>query len=152
VFGPTSQIMKVGNMPKIVVNSCYGGFGISEAGMLRYAELKGITLWPETNQFRMMTYYTVPPELRVQQLSPEEWHAASTEERMARNDAYSNQTMHCSDIDRDDPALVQVVEELGAAAADQFAELRIADVPDDVKWCIDEYDGQEWVAEVHRKW
>lgn len=152
MFGPTSQIMKVGNMPKIVVNSCYGGFGISEAGMLRYAELKGITLWPETNQFRMMTYYTVPPELRVQQLSPEEWHAASTEERMARNDAYSNQTMHCSDIDRDDPALVQVVEELGAAAADQFAELRIADVPDDVKWCIDEYDGQEWVAEVHRKW
>jgi hypothetical protein len=45
-----------------------------------------------------------------------------------------------------------MVEELGAAAADHFAELRIADVPDDVKWTIEEYDGQEWVAEVHRTW
>jgi len=78
--------------------------------------------------------------------------AATTEQRMASNDAYSSQTLHCADIARDDPALVQVVEELGAAAADQFAELRIAEVPDDVKWYIDEYDGQEWVAEVHRRW
>jgi len=152
VFGPTSQITKVGNMPKIVVNACYGGFGISEAGMLRYAELKGITLYAELSQFSMMTYYTVPPDQRVEPLSSEQWRTATTEERMANNDAYSSQTIHCADIARDDPALVQVVEELGAAAADQFAELRIAEVPDDVKWCIDEYDGQEWVAEVHRKW
>jgi len=139
-------------MTKVVVNSCYGGFGISQAGMLRYAELKGITLYPEPSQFHMMTYYTVPPEQRVQPLSSEEWQSATTEQRMANNDAYSAQTLHCADIARDDPALVQVVEELGKAAADNFAELRIAVVPDDVKWYIDEYDGQEWVAEVHRKW
>jgi len=45
-----------------------------------------------------------------------------------------------------------VVEELGAAAADGYSELRIADVPDDVKWFIEEYDGKEWVAEKHRTW
>jgi hypothetical protein len=139
-------------MVKIVVNSCYGGFGISEAGMLRYAELKGIMLYAEPGQFSMTTYYTVPPDQRMQPLSSDEWRTATTEQRMANNDAYSSQTIHCSDIPRDDPALVQAVEELGAAAADQFSELRIADVPDDVKWYIDEYDGQEWVAEVHRKW
>ena len=152
MFGSTSQIMKVGNMPKIVVNACYGGFGISEAGMLRYAEIKGMTLYPEPGQFSTMTYYTVPPELRVQPLSSDEWLAATAEERIASNDAYSSQTIHCSDIPRDDPALVQAVEELGSAAADHYSELRIADVPDDVKWYIDEYDGQEWVAEEHRKW
>jgi len=139
-------------MPKIVVNSCYGGFGISQAGMLRYAELKGLTLYPEPSGFGTVTYHTVPESQRVQPLSSDQWLAATTEQRMANNDAYSRQTLHCSDIDRDDPLLVQVVEELGAAAADQFAELRIAEVPDDVKWYIDEYDGQEWVAEEHRRW
>ena len=98
-------------MPKIVLNSCYGGFSISEAGMLRYAEIKGITLYPEPNQFQMMTYYTVPPELRVEPLSSEQWLATTAEERIASNDAYSSQTIHCSDIDRDDPALIQVVED-----------------------------------------
>ena len=139
-------------MPKVVVNSCYGGFGINEAGMLRYAELKGIKLYPEMNEFRMMTYYTVPPEQRVQPLSSDEWLAATSEQRMAANDAYSAQTLHYADFDRADPMLIQVVEELGAAAADQYAEFRIADVPDDVKWTIEEYDGKEWVAEVHRTW
>jgi hypothetical protein len=139
-------------MPKIVVNACYGGFGISAAGMLRYAEIKGITLYPEPSEFSMMTYYTVPAEQRTEPLSSEQWQAATTEQRMAHNDVYSSQTLHCADIARDDPALVQMVEELGAAAADHFAELRIADVPDDVKWTIEEYDGQEWVAEVHRTW
>ena len=56
------------------------------------------------------------------------------------------------DIARDDPALVQVAEELGEAAADGYAELRVANVPDDVEWTIEEYDGKEWVAEKHRTW
>jgi hypothetical protein len=139
-------------MPKVVVNSCWGGFGISEAGMLRYAELKGITLYAEPSQFSMMTYYTVPLDQRVEPLSSEQWRTATTEQRMAHNDVYSSQTLHCANIARDDPALVQVVEELGTDAADHYAELRIAEVPDDVKWTIEEYDGREWVAEVHRTW
>ena len=32
------------------------------------------------------------------------------------------------------------------------AELRVIKIPDDVKWYIDEYDGMEWVAEIHRTW
>jgi hypothetical protein len=30
--------------------------------------------------------------------------------------------------------------------------LKVVRVPADVDWCIQEYDGQEWVAEVHRTW
>jgi hypothetical protein len=88
----------------------------------------------------------------VEPLSSEQWYAATAEQRTASNDAYSSQTIHCSDIPRDDPALVQLVEELGAAAADGYSELRIADVPDGVQWFIEEYDGKEWVAEKHRTW
>jgi len=61
-------------------------------------------------------------------------------------------SLYYYDISRDDPALVQTVEELGDAADDNYAQLRIADVPDDVEWYIDEYDGIETVREQHRTW
>ena len=54
--------------------------------------------------------------------------------------------------DRADPILVRVVEELGSEADGEFARLKVIEVPDDVKWTIDDYFGAEWVAEVHRKW
>lgn len=57
-----------------------------------------------------------------------------------------------NDIQRDDPILIQVVEELGDEAYDGFSKLKIVEIPDDVQWEIKEYDGREWVAEVHRTW
>lgn len=56
------------------------------------------------------------------------------------------------DMERDDPYLVQVVEEMGADADGRYAELKIVEIPADVNWTIEEYDGSEWVAEVHRTW
>ena len=57
------------------------------------------------------------------------------------------------EIERDDPRLVKVVESLGQEAADQFfCELKIVDVPDGILWEIEQYDGKEWVSEVHRIW
>lgn len=53
---------------------------------------------------------------------------------------------------RSDPDLVRVVEEMGEAANGRFARLRVVEVPDDVEWEIDEYDGTEHVAEKHRTW
>lgn len=46
-------------------------------------------------------------------------------------------------IKRDDPILVQVVEELKDEANGDFANLQIKDVPSGIKWRIDEYDGYE---------
>lgn len=56
------------------------------------------------------------------------------------------------DIDRDDVYLVQVIKDLGTDANGAYAELKIIEVPVDVKWQIEEYDGIEWVAEQHRTW
>jgi hypothetical protein len=56
------------------------------------------------------------------------------------------------DIVRDDPDLIRVIEELGQQANGRFAKLKIVEIPSDVKWQIDEYDGLEWVAECHRTW
>ena len=116
-------------MPKVVVNRDWGGFGLSDAAVLRYAELKGITL-----------VNMVDPEFTTFK----NWY----------RDGIKDDSHHFSqyDIDRDDPMLVQVVEELGEAADGEYASLRIANVPDDVKWYIDDYDGIETIREEHRTW
>lgn len=51
-------------------------------------------------------------------------------------------------ITRTDPRLVAAVE----AKLPGFDGLKAVDVPDDVDWVIEEYDGTEWVAERHRTW
>ena len=56
------------------------------------------------------------------------------------------------DFNRDDPRLIECVELLGGAAAGNFAKLKIVEIPDDVKWRIEEYDGKEKVVEIHRVW
>jgi hypothetical protein len=134
---------------KVVYNACFGGFSLSEAGIARYAEIKGITLYPERDpqypSFGIVTYWTVPPEDRTAILEGDAWNRASMEERKASNEAYGRMSLYSRDIPRDDPALVQVVEELGEKANGQCADLRIEDVPAGTLWRIDEYDGSERV-------
>ena len=84
---------------KVVINRCYGGFGLSEKAM----KFLGVgSEWP--------------------------------------------------DIARNDPKLVECVEKLGEEANGAYAELKVVGIPDDVNWEIGEYDGLEWVEEVHRRW
>jgi hypothetical protein len=55
-------------------------------------------------------------------------------------------------LERNDPILIEVIEELGETANGSYAELKIVEIPDDINWVIQEYDGIEWVAEVHQTW
>jgi hypothetical protein len=135
---------------KIVINKCYGGFGLSDAGMMRYAEIKGITLYPEDASYGK-TYYTVPPELRQPDIG-DGFYKLPLEERIKYNITSNGERLWSGDIERDDPALVQVVEELGDESGGGYAELSVVEIPDDVIWEIEEYDGKEWVAEQHRTW
>ena len=110
---------------KVVINKCYGGFGLSHAAIMRYGELKGINLVTDENSRFRDVYVDV-----------------------IKNENYFSE----HEIERNDSALVQVVEELGEKASGPHAELKVVEIPDDVKWKIDEYDGSEWVAEQHRTW
>ena len=51
------------------------------------------------------------------------------------------------DWDRTCPILIAAVEN-----ANYCGDLCIVNVPDEVHWYIEEYDGLEYVAEVHRTW
>ena len=57
------------------------------------------------------------------------------------------------EIPRDDPKLIEAVETIGLLASNTLSsDLKIVEIPEDVKWEIAEYDGLEWVAECRRTW
>lgn len=56
------------------------------------------------------------------------------------------------DINRDDPILVDVVEKLEKLSWGQLSALKIVEIPEDVDYTIEEYDGYEHIAEKHRRW
>ena len=133
---------------KVVINACHGGFGLSERAAMRYAELKGLTLYPEHNPL-YTTYWLVPEGEREDQTNYRTW---SLDQRQASNVRQAKQMLGECATPRDDPALVQVVEELGDDASGRFSALAIVEIPDGVAWQIEEYDGYEHVAERHRTW
>jgi len=47
---------------KVVINTCYGGFGLSHEATLRYYGLKGIKVYPFKDRFDLWTYATVPKD------------------------------------------------------------------------------------------
>lgn len=126
-------------MTKVVYNACYGGFGLSKEACQRYWDIKGQQVWIEDVQWGF-TVWLVPPEERLEE---REWSSMTMDERHDFNYQYSKQTWYNRNVDRHDPVLVQVVEELGDKANGECAKLRIAEVSGAYR--IDEYDGSESV-------
>ena len=113
----------------IVINKAYGGFGLSREAVLLYLDLVGITYTLEDQEDR------------------------DTQTRLGSKIMINNKEFfERYDIERNDPALVTTVRRLGKNAGGEFAKLKIVEVPAGVEWYIEEYDGQEWVAEKHRTW
>jgi hypothetical protein len=54
--------------------------------------------------------------------------------------------------DRVNPILIDVIEELEEQANTENSSLKIVEIPDDVKWYIEDRDGWEHIAEVHKVW
>jgi hypothetical protein len=123
-------------MTKVVFNNCYGGFSLSEEACRRYWELQGKEVWIEDG-----IVWLVPPEERVKK---GDWYSMTMDQRVEYNEKYSKQTWYDRHVDRHDPILVQVVEELGAKANGMCASLAIAETYG--RYRIDEYDGSESVA------
>jgi len=141
---------------KVVINRCFGGFGLSKEACQRYWDIKGQQVWIEDDtkfkSFGLFTVWLVPPEDRLESKEGEAFYSMSMEERKSYNEKHSEQTWYYRDVDRNDPTLVQVVEQMGDAANGSHSELAVVEIPDGVQWEIDEYDGREHVAETHRTW
>lgn len=53
---------------------------------------------------------------------------------------------------RTNAKLIECIEALGDKASGNYSKVVVVKIPDDVNWEIEEYDGIEWVSEVHRTW
>jgi len=139
---------------KVVINKCYGGFNLSHEAVMRYLEIKDIVVYPEQDKsyWGFWTYWLVKSEDRVERKEGEAFYAMPMNERIAYNKLCSEQSFYERDIERHDPVLAQVVEELGDVANGHCANLRVVDIPDGVEYTVEEYDGLEHIAEVHRTW
>lgn len=138
---------------KIVINKCFGGFGLSDTAYewliehgvkcKKYIEQKknpktGLYLpEPKNDGFVIFDRTLDPPSKQ------NEMHIR----------CMGRYWTGCYDSElRAIPLVVQCVEELGEKADGQYAKLAIVDIPDDVDWEIDEYDGQETIREKSRSW
>ena len=148
-------------MQKIVINRCFGGYGLSGAAFELIAKKLGKEChwfaleWTEGNRRLVPVSGFSAKDTRLKQafdrsdfsevylptLRPED-----------RNSLWKAHSIPDFRDQRDNPILVAVVEELGDNACSSHAELRVVEIPDGVKWVIEEDDGREWVSEAHQIW
>ena len=119
---------------KVVINECHGGFGLSTLAFTKLIE-KGwkTTTFNEEGNFE-------DPNADIVVAKGSLWGDYGFVQ-------YSN-----SQSIRSHPDVIHVVEQLGKEANGRFAELKIVEIPDDIEWEIEEYDGIESVVEKHRRW
>jgi hypothetical protein len=147
---------------KVVINSCFGGFSLSHKAVMEYATLKKLKLYPEIDNRQkeiygekatfdnprvLVHYYKVKPEKYHKYC--EKWLKEDGDyRRINAKDWYFSG----GDIPRNDFDLIKVIEKLRDKANGRCAKLKIVEIPDGVEYVIQEYDGNEHIAEKHRTW
>ena len=132
---------------KVVIKTCYGGFGLSTAAYEKLIE------------------YGVP--VKAYETRPRDAKGDWTDENPNKGEVLFDRLLTDKHEDvkfygqywdafleenRVHPLLVRVVEELGDEASGHFSKLKVVEIPDDIQWEIHEYDGMETIEEVHRTW
>ncbi len=121
---------------KIVINRCYGGISLSEAGTRAYWARKGREVYLETSRGFPEYFDVATPQVDPLGKGDYAW--------------YSQHNLYAGAIPRNDSDLVSIVEELGAKASGEHADLEAVEIPDNIDWEISEDAGGEHVTEKHR--
>lgn len=140
-------------MTKLVINKCFGGFGLSDAAYEHLIK-QGIPVRayiqekrdPETMRF-MREPDNEGEVIFDRTLTPE--NLFCDEQHIRLIGRYWETWLGGK---RDDPRLIAAVESLVEKANGVHAKLVVVEIPDGIEWGIHEYDGMEHVEETHRTW
>lgn len=131
---------------KVVINTCFGGFGLSEAAYEKLIEW-GVPVRGYVEQQRdPATGLYLPEKANDGEVIYDNTLSAKP------MPSFGRYWETWTDTAREHPLIVRVVEELGEAASGTCSRLAIVEVPADVAYEIGEYDGREHIAETHRTW
>lgn len=110
---------------KIVINKCFGGFGLSKKAVEFMAEMGS-------------------DQARAELLE--------SMEDNSNNCYYGYSEKFNHEYDRTDPILVEAVEVLKDKANGSFAKLKVIEIPEGVNWEITDFNGIEVVTEKYKMW
>lgn len=118
---------------KVVINTCYGGFGLSNKA------------------YEKLIDYGIPTEDYSEE---KDLNGEYDEKKIIFKSIIPHIKYFDSFLseDRTNELLIKVIENLDKEANGPHAKLKIVEIPDDVNYIIEEYDGLEHIAEVHRTW
>lgn len=118
---------------KIAVNKCFGGFQLSDEAYNRLMEL-GIKVYKDWKALEKLE-------------KDELW--------IIEDNSYNTKRYYSNLTDREhrtNELLIKVIEELGEKASGSLGNVKILDIPDNIEWEWDEYDGIESIHEIHQSW
>ena len=138
-------------MKKVILNKCFGGFDVSKEAYMLYAKKKGLTLYLYESEFinRKFIYKKVNDDNSIFRHYFIKDMGDNVE---ISNEDYEKYCLYLKDEHREDPILIEVVEELGEKASERFGNLKVVEIPDDLEYVIDEYDGIETLHQKVEEW
>ncbi len=139
---------------KIVLNKCYGGFGLSAIAEKEYLKLLGKDAFFYKRDYKTKNAHRY---VKVDENNASNYDLTLTKDFGGIIENYdwkkNEHYFYYGNIERDDKNLVEVVERLGSKVASGYlSKLEVVEIPDDISWEIDEYDGIESIHETHRSW
>ena len=137
---------------KIAINKCYGGFSLSDKAIEMIMKRKGLKCY-RYKQTKFNYSDGVDEYTRIDDNEPSSFVSYSTIDLGKTIGNIPDENFwYYRNLERTDKDLVSVIEELGNEASGQYGFVKVIDIPDDIDWEIDDYDGIETIHEKHRSW
>lgn len=141
---------------KVVLNRCYGGFGISIAALkeLVNRSAKCIVSKPPKDWYGGRPGWEKEWDKDLAQYNDmgEGLMGEPSEFNILKGGLLHYLEDRNEQSMRTNPDLVDVVEKMGKESWGQCAELEVVEIPDGIQWEINDYDGMESIHEMHRRW